>query len=129
VVVGSTDDFAIAQVSAGEIPPTATPTLTQTPTVTQTATATSTNTPGGVGGACTTAADCTGGLFCVDAVCCTSACDGPLESCRVPPNIGVCTSQAAPAPAVSRLGLLIGLAVLLLVGAVAMLRRTPGRRP
>ena len=129
VVVSSVDDFAIAQVRSGAIAPTATPTVTQTATVTRTATATPTSAPGGVGGMCTSTADCTGGLFCADGVCCTSPCSGPQESCRVPPNVGVCTTLAAPAPAMSHLGLVISLAALLLVGAAALLGRAAGRRP
>lgn len=127
VVLSSTDDLAVAQLRAGGPPPTATPTTTPTVTPTLTATVTPTATPAGAGGDCTTPAECTAGLFCVDGVCCTSACDAPAQACNIPPNPGTCTDVAAPAPAVSPLGLAGGIAALLLVAALALSRRGRSR--
>ncbi len=128
VVLSSTDDFAIAQVRSGSPAPTytITPTPSQTPTLTPTITPT--KTPAGAGGSCASSTDCLVGLFCVDAVCCTSACDGPLQSCRIPPNVGTCSNVTAPAPALSPLGLLIEVGTLVAVGALMLSRRNRDRR-
>jgi hypothetical protein len=60
---------------------------------------------------------------CVDDVCCDTACDGPQESCNQPDNEGVCTAIAAPAPAVSRTGLLALVAILAGIAGFAFWRR------
>jgi MYXO-CTERM domain-containing protein len=74
------------------------------------------------GGSCEDPDDCVSGN-CVDDFCCDTACNGPEQQCNLPGQEGVCSSTAAPAPAASPSGLLIGLALLIAVGAVAMLRR------
>ena len=71
-----------------------------------------------VGADCSTAVECAS-TFCVDGVCCDSACDGPFDTCDAPPEPGLCV-QVAPAPPVSRRGLLTGLALLTLIGAAAL---------
>ena len=71
-----------------------------------------------IGADCTTAVECAS-TFCVDSVCCNSACDGAFDTCDAPPEPGVCV-QVAPAPPVSRRGLLTGLALLTLIGAAAL---------
>lgn len=129
VVLSSTDDFAIAQVRSGSPAPTYTTTATPSATQTATPTPTPTKTPAGVGGACMSSTDCTAGLFCVDAVCCTSACDGPLQSCNNPPNVGTCTNVTAPAPVVTRIGLLIEVATLFVMAVLMLSRRERHRVP
>jgi hypothetical protein len=105
--------------------PTETPTLTSTPT--QTPTATPTNTPKLPDGAgCATPSDCTSD-FCVDGVCCDTACDQPGQICNDAAQPGTCTSTAAPAPALSTLGLFGALAALALVAAVALMLRARPR--
>jgi MYXO-CTERM domain-containing protein len=74
------------------------------------------------GGSCEDPADCESGN-CVDDFCCDTACAGPEQQCNLPGQEGICSSTAAPAPAASPTGLVIGLALLIAVGAVAMLRR------
>ena len=71
-----------------------------------------------IGADCTAAVECAS-TFCVDGVCCNSACDGAFDTCDAPPEPGVCV-QVAPAPPVSRRGLLTGLALLTLIGAAAL---------
>ena len=107
--------------------PTSTPTSTATATATSTATrtatssATPTNTRIPNGGGCATPSQCQSG-FCVDGVCCDTLCTQQGFICNGP-TPGVCAAAAAKAPAMSRGGLLIGLAVLILVGAVALVVR------
>jgi hypothetical protein len=90
-----------------------TPTITATRTVTETP-----KIPDG--GACATPSQCQSG-FCVEGICCDTACNLPMQTCDSPP--GRCTGLAAPAPALSNAGLLIGFAVLALVGALALVAR------
>jgi hypothetical protein len=85
-----------------------------------TSTATNTRIPQGAG--CADPNDCATGN-CVNDVCCDTACNGPEQQCNLPGSEGICTSTAAPAPAASPTGLLIALALLISVGAIAMLRR------
>jgi hypothetical protein len=102
--------------------PTATP--TDTPTSTPTVTPTSTGVPNG--GSCNDPADCTSGN-CVDDTCCDAPSCPPGQSCDNPGNAGMCSADpSAPAPALSRNGVLMGLAVLCAVGGVAVLRRRQG---
>lgn len=70
------------------------------------------------GADCSASTECSS-TFCVDGVCCNSACDGAFDTCDAPPEPGVCV-QVAPAPPVSRRGLLTGLALLTLIGAAAL---------
>lgn len=75
------------------------------------------------GGACDMQPDaCAGGLPCVDGVCCDRVCNAG-ESCDLPGHVGVCTAIAAPAPAVSIIGLIVLLAVLAGLGGAALVRR------
>jgi hypothetical protein len=103
--------------------PSQTPSVTRTPSQTATGTATATRTPVPVGGGCMDTSQCAAGLFCTDGVCCTTPCDGPLERCDLPPDIGTCTEAVAPAPALSPIGIWIGLGSLLAVAATALWRR------
>ena len=50
---------------------------------------------GGAGSACSAALPCEGNSTCVDGVCCTSACDGPCASCKVPGSVGTCVPSPA----------------------------------
>ncbi len=84
--------------------PTATATATATPTATETPTATATRVP--EGGACVITGDCETGLACVD---------------------GTCTDVTVPAPAMSKTGLLIALAILLFGGYSVLGRRRKAR--
>ena len=108
--------------------PTATPTstATNTPTVTPTATATATptatNTPADDGAPCTSDSQCGSGN-CVDDVCCDTECNEPDQICNLAGSVGTCTDIAAPAPATSRSGLLIGIGILAAIAAVALWRR------
>ncbi|MDX2168019.1 MAG: hypothetical protein SF182_13175 [Deltaproteobacteria bacterium] len=106
----------------------ATPTATATATATETATAsqTPTSTRGGDGAMCVDPNDCISGN-CVDDVCCDTACDQPEQACNLPGNEGVCSSVAAPAPAASPTGLLIGGLLLVLIAAVGFARRQSPR--
>ena len=56
-------------------------------------------------------------------MCCDTQCDGPNEICNLQGSVGTCTDVAAPAPTTSRSGLLIAVVMILLVGAVALVRR------
>jgi hypothetical protein len=108
--------------------PTATATSTATVTATATATATASDTPTPTpvaqGGACIDVGQCAPDLFCRDGVCCESICDQPGQSCDVPGRRGLCVADLpAPAPAATPRALLIGLAALLSIGAIALLRR------
>ena len=109
------------QTPTGTPTSTATATATSTATRTGTSTATPTNTPIPNGGGCATPSQCHSG-FCVDGVCCDTPCTQQGFICNGP-TPGVCAAAAAKAPAMSRGGLLIGLAVLMLVGAVALVVR------
>jgi len=105
----------------------ATPTPTHTPTLTptRTPTATPTNTPLKANGQpCATPGQCQS-MNCVDGVCCDTACTQADHVCNLPGREGTCLSiTAAPAPAVSGIGKLLAIAVLLLVaGARLALRR------
>lgn len=106
--------------------PTATPTSTATATHTATATdtATVTQTPTNTlvpnGGECSTPAQCSS-MFCVDGVCCNTVCDQPLEVCNDPAHPGICSPITAPAPAMSKAGLLIALLTLAMVGVLALM--------
>ncbi|HEY0301103.1 MAG TPA: choice-of-anchor Q domain-containing protein, partial [Rhizomicrobium sp.] len=106
---------------------TATPSQTTTGTATgsqtSTETATQTPTPQAEGSSCTSPSQCQS-MFCVDGVCCATACDGPLDQCNLPGQVGTCASVAAPAPTLDWSGLLIGTLVL---GAVAALTLRRGR--
>ncbi len=106
--------------------PTVTPTatVTDTPTSTPTATPTSTGIPNG--GGCNDPADCMSGN-CVDDTCCAEPVCPPGESCDNPGNAGNCSPDpTAPAPVISRSGVLLALALLVAIGAVAVLRRRRG---
>lgn len=60
-------------------------------------------------------------------VCCTSACEDPLRCCNVPPKVGTCSDVAAQTPTPSPHGLIAGLALRLVVAAMALWRRTGAR--
>jgi len=101
---------------------TATATLTRTVTLTATVTQTPTATLVPNGGECATPAQCSS-MFCVDGVCCDTICDEPFQTCNQPGDPGVCQTIAAPAPALSLTGILGVIAVLTLVGAMALMWR------
>ncbi len=107
---------------------TATRTATATATATNTWTATPTRTPQPDGAGCMSGGECSS-TFCVDGVCCNTACNRPFDTCNAPPAPGTCV-QIAPAPPVSRRGLVAGLALLTMVGAAALWqqRRALGSR-
>lgn len=98
---------------------TSTGTATATATATGTATHTPTATPVPQGGACSTPSQCST-LQCADGVCCDTACDGRLEQCNLPGQVGTCATTAAAAPAASSTGLLAMMAVLIGAAFVAM---------
>ena len=109
--------------------PTSTPTGTPSSTPTNTApTATPTNTPRGANGQpCTTPGQCQS-MNCVDAVCCETACTEADHICNLPGREGTCLPiTAAPAPALSGIGKLLGIVVLLLIAGARMAWRR-GRR-
>jgi hypothetical protein len=67
-------------------------------------------------------------MNCVDQVCCDSACTLPDHACNLPGREGTCLPiTAAPAPALSGFGKLLGIGILLLTAA-AGLRRLRARR-
>lgn len=103
--------------------PTASPTATATDTPTATATATDTPTPQPNGASCSGGGQCISGN-CSDGVCCDTACSRSVERCDLPSSLGICVSFAAPAPALSPSGVLGGLAILMVAGALALARRT-----
>jgi hypothetical protein len=103
----------------------ATPTHTPTSTPTGTATATPTGIPmRAIGQPCTMPGQCQS-MNCVDGVCCDMACTQADHACNLPGREGTCLSTtAAPAPAVSGMGTVLAIAMLLLVaGARLALRR------
>jgi hypothetical protein len=96
-------------------PPTFTPTVTPT------------NTPVPIGGGCSMASQCAAPGFCVDNVCCDTACTEPLEKCNLSGQGGTCVSAAAPAPALTRWGLLVAAILLVSVAAFALRHRMRSR--
>ena len=111
-----------ATLRCSEDPCPPTPTVTPTTTPTRTPTATSTSTPRSNGAECGSSSECQS-LFCVDGVCCNRSCAGPLELCNAPGSRGTCTQATAPAPALSRFGLLAGVAALVAISALALASR------
>lgn len=65
-------------------------------------------------GQCTT-------TFCVDGVCCDTSCTDPLHDCNVPGSVGHCIPHA-PAPVVSRHGIVVAVLLLALVGGLSLRR-------
>ena len=105
---------------------TTTPTVTSTGTVTNTATVTPTATPAPNGAACNTPTDCVSGN-CVDHTCCAEPSCPPGQSCDNPGHAGECSQTlTAPAPALSRGGVVAAAVLLLGLGGVAMRRRWRG---
>jgi MYXO-CTERM domain-containing protein len=99
------------------------PTRTPTSTPTATPTATPTNTAVPNGGGCDDPSDCLSDN-CVDDTCCEqSSC--PLgQYCDNPGNAGTCSPDpTAPAPAISRHGVVLALALLIAIGGFAVRRR------
>ncbi len=101
--------------------PTATPTATPTTTPTATPTATPTDTPSSNGASCESGTECAS-TNCVDGVCCNTPCTGDLEQCNLSGSVGTCTSIVAAAPAVSGRGLTVTMALLMMVGWLAVRR-------
>jgi hypothetical protein len=96
--------------------PASTPTATNTPA----ATATTTKVPNG--GGCADPVDCVSGN-CVDDTCCTDPSCPPGQSCDNPGNLGLCSADPlAPAPALSSGGGVLAVTLLIVVGAIALLR-------
>lgn len=104
------------------------PTNTPTGAPASTPTATRTNTPLRESGQpCTTPGQCQS-MQCVDAVCCETACTEADHSCNLPGREGTCLAiTAAPAPALSGIGTMLGVALLLLVAGVRLALRRGGR--
>jgi hypothetical protein len=102
------------------------PSATPTSTPTATATSTPTNTPLAENGQpCTTPGQCQS-MHCVDGLCCDTACTEADHVCNLPGRGGTCLAiTAAPAPALSGIGTVLGIAVLLLIAAA---RLALGRR-
>jgi hypothetical protein len=98
--------------------PTRTPTVT--PTVTPTATPTST--PEFLGDPCSAPGECQSG-FCASGVCCNTACDQPFQQCNLQGRVGLCSSTAAPAPAMSRPQFILVALLLTGAGVLALGRR------
>jgi len=68
-------------------------------------------------------ADCISGN-CVDDVCCEEPSCPPGESCDNPTHVGTCSpNPTAPAPAISRQGMLLVLTILIAIGGAGFLRR------
>jgi len=101
---------------------TQTPTASASPTPTATVTASATPTKAANGADCSTPDQCTSG-FCSDDVCCDKACDGPAESCDQPGMRGRCLPLHAPAPPMSRRGLVSFIALLTAGGVLSFSRR------
>jgi hypothetical protein len=114
---GGTGNTANASLTVLE--PTATATPTSTPTVTPT------GTPVPQGGACSASSQCATG-FCANAVCCDSACSGPMERCNVPGDVGMCTAVTQPTPALTPWGLLAAAVLLTSLAALALRRAVRG---
>lgn len=93
------------------------------PTPTATPPATPTATPRGVGESCADPSQCAS-TFCVDGVCCDRACDGPRQQCNLPGRAGTC-AEAAVAPALTPLALLVAVGLLSGAAALALRRRRP----
>ncbi|MEO8604896.1 MAG: hypothetical protein ABI629_20180 [bacterium] len=110
------------QTATASASPTTTFTLTATATATTTGTATATATKAASGAECTMPDQCATG-FCAQGVCCDTACTGPTDSCRQPGERGTCLSLHAPAPPLSRKGLLSVIALLTAVGVMSFSRR------
>ena len=63
-------------------------------------------------------------MNCVDQVCCDTACTEPDHVCNLPGREGTCLpNTAAPAPALSWLGVLIALGAITSIAGVAIRRR------
>jgi MYXO-CTERM domain-containing protein len=61
---------------------------------------------------------------CVDNTCCAETSCPPGQSCNNPGNAGTCSpNPSAPAPALSRGGVLAGAVLLLALGGLAVRRR------
>jgi hypothetical protein len=97
---------------------TPTPTSTATPSPTQTPT----HTLIPIGGSCADPALCASGN-CVDNVCCDTACTEPLRQCNLEGRVGICTSIAAPAPALTLRAQLVAIVLLVATAAWAIRRR------
>ena len=67
--------------------------------------------------------ECATPLFCASSVCCNERCDGPRQICNQPGNEGNCVTTATGVPAGSRSSLLIGFVMLIVLGALALVRR------
>jgi hypothetical protein len=66
-------------------------------------------------------------MFCVDGVCCNEPCTDPDEICNLPGREGECLPvTTSPAPALSDIGLLLGVLVLVLVATLRLSRRWAG---
>jgi hypothetical protein len=62
-------------------------------------------------------------MNCVDQVCCDAACTAPDQACNLPDREGTCLPIAtAPAPVLSGVGKLGGVAVLMLIAAGSLYR-------
>lgn len=77
------------------------------------------------GGECDPQADaCAEGLSCEDGVCCDRECGSPeQERCDLPDSVGVCTALPNPAPALSKTGLVVLVAMLVALGSLTLVRR------
>ena len=96
------------------------------PTNTPTPSTTPTNTAVPNGGGCDDRSDCLSGN-CVDDTCCAQASCPPGQSCNNPGNAGTCSPDpTAPAPAISRGGVMLALSLLVAIGGFALLRRRRG---
>ena len=101
---------------------TRTPTVTPTTTASDTPTATATNTKLPDGGRCDDPLDCMSGN-CVDDTCCADSSCPPSQSCNNPGSIGACSPDpTAPAPAISAGGVVLAVALLIAIGAAAIVR-------
>jgi hypothetical protein len=133
IFLGPNLEYSVLDTATPSSTPTETPTATATGTTTATATATSTATatatPAPNGSGCGNGPQCVSG-FCVDGVCCDTACTGANQSCNLPLHVGTCAPiPAAPAPAMSPLGLLIGVALLAAVVPAPSLNSQSASRP
>jgi hypothetical protein len=102
--------------------PSNTPTITVTATQSSTPTVTATHTKVPDGGGCRDPVDCVSGN-CVNNVCCTDPVCPPGQSCNNPGNVGQCSPDPATrAPAISPRGVVLAVALLIAIGAVALVR-------